>query len=490
MGRKRSSCRDHFKKYLILKKENSIIQKGDDNYMEEIPLKNLNHAEMPQIVTEVPGPRSRAIRTREDKHISPGLSAVALISGLAMSDGLGALVRDVDGNIFIDFSSGAVVTVTGHSHPKVVEAIQSQIGKFVHIYDYGSDIRAEFLDLLAETTPVGIDTFQMFTAGAETVEGGMRLAKAATKQHEFISLFRGFHGKTVGALSAMGGNYKKGFGPLAAGIVQTPNAYCYRCPLNLTFPSCNVACADFIENVFEQQTTGQVAAVMLEAIQGAGGVIVPPAEFMTKIQAFCKRNNILLFVDEVLTSAGRTGKMWATEHYDIQPDIITMGKGIASGFPLGIVGSSSELMQNWPWNQYNGGTSTFGGSPVSAAAALATLKVIKEENLVEHGAALGFYIKSRLLLLKDKHISIGDVRGVGMLMAIEFVQSRDTKERITQEQAEFLYREILKRGVLVASAAPIMRITPPLVLDEVLADRALDLIDEAISAFESKYHFG
>ena len=204
----------------------------------------------------------------------------------------------------------------------------------------------------------------------------------------------------------MGGNYKKGFGPLAAGIVQTPNAYCYRCPLNLTFPSCNVACADFIENVFEQQTTGQVAAVMLEAIQGAGGVIVPPAEFMTKIQAFCKRNNILLFVDEVLTSAGRTGKMWATDHYDIQPDIITMGKGIASGFPLGIVGSSSKLMENWPWNQYNGGTSTFGGSPVSAAAALATL------------------------------------------------------------------------------------ITPPLVLDEVLADRALDLIDEAISAFESKYHFG
>ena len=251
-----------------------------------------------------------------------------------------------------------------------------------------------------------------------------------------------------------------------------------------------MACADFIENVFEQQTTGQVAAVMLEAIQGAGGVIVPPAEFMTKIQAFCKRNNILLFVDEVLTSAGRTGKMWATDHYDIQPDIITMGKGIASGFPLGIVGSSSKLMENWPWNQYNGGTSTFGGSPVSAAAALATLKVIKEEDLVEHGAALGFYIKSRLLLLKDKHISIGDVRGVGMLMAIEFVQSRDTKERITQEQAEFLYREILKRGVLVASAAPIMRITPPLVLDEVLADRALDLIDEAISAFESKYHFG
>ena len=213
-------------------------------------LNQVQDESLPMVKTEIPGPRSRAIRERELKHISPGLSAVSLLSGLAMKDGLGALVRDVDDNIFIDLSSGAVVTVTGHSHPRVVEEIQNSIGRFIHIYDYGSDVRAEFLELLAAVTPDSIDCFQMFTAGAETVEAGMRLAKAATKNHEFISLYRGFHGKSVGALSAMGGNYKKGFAPLVAGVYQTPNAYCYRCPLGLTYPTCNVACADFIENVY------------------------------------------------------------------------------------------------------------------------------------------------------------------------------------------------------------------------------------------------
>jgi 4-aminobutyrate aminotransferase-like enzyme len=447
-------------------------------------LKQVKHESLPIVKTELPGPRSRAIRERELKHISPGLSAVSLLSGLAMKDGLGALVRDVDDNVFIDLSSGAVVTVTGHSHPRVVEEIQNSIGRFIHIYDYGSDVRAEFLELLAEVTPESIDCFQMFTAGAETIEGGMRLAKAATKNHEFISLYRGFHGKTVGALSAMGGNYKKGFAPLVSGMYQTPNAYCYRCPLGLTYPSCNAACADFIENVYQEQSTGAVAAVVMEAIQGAGGVIIPPPEFVKKISEFCKKNGILLFIDEILTSAGRTGKLWASQHYDAQPDIMTMGKGIASGFPLGIVGSRKELMENWPWDQFNGGTSTFGGSPVSAAAALATLKVIEEEQLVEKGAEVGAHIKSRLTEMKNKYQVLGDVRGVGMLMAVELVKDRDTKERISQQDAENLYRMILKRGVMVASAAPIMRITPPLVLSKQLADRALDLIDEAFAEFE------
>lgn len=447
-------------------------------------LEQVQHENLPLIKTEIPGPRSRAIRAREIKHVSPGLSAVSLISGLAMKDGLGALVRDVDDNIFIDMSSGAVVTVTGHSHPRVVEEIRNSLGRFIHIYDYGSDTRAEFLELLAEVAPEGIDCFQMFTSGTETVEGGMRLAKAASKKHEFISLYRGFHGKTVGALSAMGGNYKKGFGPMAAGFYQTPNAYCYRCPLGLTYPSCNVACADFIENVYQEQSTGSVAAVVMEAIQGAGGVIIPPPEFVKKIESFCKKNGILLFVDEILTSAGRTGKLWASEHYDVSPDIMTMGKGIASGFPLGIVGSRKDLMENWPWDQYNGGTSTFGGSPISAAAALATLKVIEEEKLVEKGAEVGAHIKSRLLEMKNQHEIIGDVRGIGMLMAVEFVTNRETKQRIKQEDAETLYKMILSRGVLVASAAPIMRITPPLVISRLLADKALDLIDEALTEFE------
>jgi 4-aminobutyrate aminotransferase / (S)-3-amino-2-methylpropionate transaminase / 5-aminovalerate transaminase len=338
--------------------------------------------------------------------------------------------------------------------------------------------------------PAGLDRFQMFSAGAETVEGGLRLAKSYTGKHEFISLYRGFHGKTLGAMSLMGGGYKKGFGPTASGFFLTPNAYCYRCPLGLTYPNCEVACADFIENVFEQETTGNVAAVVAEGIQGAGGVIVPPPEFLPKIQEFCRRNGILLFVDEVLTSAGRTGKLWASEHYDVQPDIMTLGKGIGSGFPLGVVASTEEIMSSWPWAQHNGGTSTYGGSPVSAAAGLATLMTLAEEDLVTNAAVVGEHMKRRLQEMQLRHPSMGDVRGQGMLIAVEFVRDRDSKERISAEEAEQLYRELVTRGVLVSSAAPIMRITPPLVLSKEMADRGLELFDEAVTAMEQQFKIG
>ncbi|MEV0611123.1 aspartate aminotransferase family protein [Polymorphospora rubra] len=453
-------------------------------------LQNIDVSELPRLVTEVPGPRSRALVDRERVHSSPGLSALSTLSGVAVSQGFGALVEDVDGNVFIDFSSGTVVTVTGHAHPTVVQAIKAEIEKFIHIYDYTSQSRADFLDYLVSVLPEGLDRVQMYTSGAETVEAGLRLARSHTRRTEFISLYRAFHGKTLGALSLMGGGYKKGFGPLASGFYQTPNAYCYRCPLMLEPKTCGAKCADFIENVFEQETTGNVAAVVAEAIQGAGGAIVPPPEYFTKIQEFCRRNDILLFIDEVLTSAGRTGKMWASEHYDIEPDIMTMGKGIGSGFPLGVVASSERVMSSLPWAQHNGGTSTYGGSPVSAAAGLATLITIVNENLIENAAVVGAHIKGRLEEMQTRHQSMGDVRGKGMLMAVEFVTDRQTKERISQEAAEYLYRELVTNGILVASAAPIMRITPPLVMTQELADRALDIFDAAVGRMENQYRIG
>jgi 4-aminobutyrate aminotransferase / (S)-3-amino-2-methylpropionate transaminase / 5-aminovalerate transaminase len=261
------------------------------------PLEELAAADVPILQTEIPGPRSRAIYAREEKHSSPGLSALATLSGVAMKEGRGALVRDEDGNVFIDFSSGTVVTVTGHSHPRVVGGLQEQLENFIHIYDYSSEVRADFFDYLASLLPETLNHFQLYSGGAETVEAALRLARSYTKRHEFIGLYRAFHGKTLGAMSLMGGSFKKGFGPLASGFFLTPNAYCYRCPLGLTYPSCRVACADFITQVFEQESTGDVAAVVVEAIQGAGGIIVPPPEFLPKIADFCKRNGILLYVD-------------------------------------------------------------------------------------------------------------------------------------------------------------------------------------------------
>lgn len=457
---------------------------------QHLALENLTAADVPILRTEVPGPRSRQAQARERGHSAPGLSALAVLSGLAMAEGRGALVRDIDGNVFIDFSSGTVVNVTGYAHPRVVARIQQELERFIHVYDYSSETRAEFFEELAAVMPPGIESFQMYSSGAETVEAAMRAAKAFTGRHEFVSLYRAFHGKTLGALSLMGGGYKKGFGPLAPGIVQTPNAYCYRCPLKLTYPSCGVACADAIADVVEQQTTGDVAAVVVEAIQGAGGVIVPPPEFLPKLQEFCRRNGILFYVDEILTSAGRTGKLWASEHYDVQPDIMTFGKGIGSGFPLGIVASRKEVLAAQPFSQLNGATTTFGGSPVSAAAGLITLKVIAEEGLVENGAVIGAHMKQRLEQMQLRHASLGDVRGVGMLIGIELVRDRDTKEPVTPEESAQLYLELVRRGVLVSGAGQIMRITPPLVLDQALADRGLDLFEEALTAFEARLGIG
>lgn len=454
------------------------------------PLEELTASEVPIIRTEVPGPRSRTIRAKEERHASPGLSALATLSGLAVDEGRGALVRDVDGNVFIDFSSGTVVAVTGHSHPNIVGPIQEAVGKFLHIYDYASQARADFFEYLASLVPETLTHFQMYTGGAETVEAALRLAKSYTKKHEFISLYRAFHGKTLGALSLMGGGYKKGFGPLPGGFFLTPNAYCYRCPLGLTYPSCGVACADFITNIFQQETTGDVAAVVVEPIQGAGGVIVPPPEFLPKIADFCKRNGILLYADEILTSAGRTGKMWAIEHFDVKPDIMTMGKGIGSGFPLGVVASSEEIMSVWPWAQPYGGTSTYGGSPLSATAGLVTLQTLVAERLVENAATVGAHMKQRLQAMQAWHPCIGDVRGEGLLIGVEFVQDRETKELITVDQAQTLYLELVRRGVLVSNAAPIVRVTPPLVLTRELADRGLDLFDEALGAFEAASGIG
>ncbi len=447
-------------------------------------LEDLTAADLPRLRTAIPGPRSLEIWQREARYSSPGLSALASLSRVAMKRGHGAIVQDVDDNLFIDFSSGTVVATTGHSDSDIVVGLQEELGRFLHIYDYASEARASFLEYLASVMPAGLDHYQLYTGGAETVEAALRLAKAYTKRHEFISLYRAFHGKTLGALSLMGGNYKKGFGPLPGGFFLTPDAYCYRCPLGLTYPSCNVACADFITNVFEQETTGDVAAVVVEPIQGAGGVIIPPPEFLPKIAEFCRRNGILLYVDEILTSAGRTGSLWAVDHYDVEPDIMTLGKGIGSGFPLGVVASREEIMSVWPWAQHGGGSTTYGGSPLSATAGLLTLRTIVDRGLAENAARVGEHMLDRLRDMMLGHPSIGDVRGKGFLIGVEFVRDKATKEPISGEEAQALYGEVVRRGLLVSNAGQIMRITPPLVLTEELANRGLEVYDEAVTAFE------
>jgi 4-aminobutyrate aminotransferase-like enzyme len=239
-----------------------------------------------------------------------------------------------------------------------------------------------------------------------------------------------------------------------------------------------------IEEVYRNESTGQVAAVVVEPIQGAGGIIVPPPEFLPKIAAFCKRNDLLLFVDEIFTSAGRSGKMWAFEHFDIDPDILSMGKGLGSGYPVGVVASSEPIMRDAPWAQHAGGSTTFGGNSVAATAAYATLRAILDGDMAGNAARVGAHMLERLRTMQQRHPVIGDVRGMGLVIGLEYVRDRETKEPIGQAEAEYLFFQCLRRGLLVPSAASIMRIVPPLVLSLELADKGLDLLEESIEALE------
>jgi 4-aminobutyrate aminotransferase-like enzyme len=450
------------------------------------PLEELTPSDVPVMKTEVPGPKSRALWGRERRYASPGLSALAALSQIVLEQGRGALVRDVDGNVFIDFATGMVGVSTGHCHPKVTSAIKEELDNFLHTYDMASKARVLFFEILAELMPEQLRRFQMYSGGTETVEAGLRLAKSYTKKYEFIGLYRGFHGKSLGSLSLMGTAYKEGFGPKAPGFMLSPNAYCYRCPLKLTYPSCGVACADMIEEVYKNESTGQVAAVVVEPVQGAGGIIVPPPEFLPKIADFCRRWGLLLFVDEIFTSAGRTGRMWSFEHFGIDPDIVSLGKGLGSGYPIGVLASSEKIMQDWPWAQHAGGSTTFGGNNVAARAAYTTLRVILEEDMMGNAARVGEHMLCRLREMQSRHPVMGDVRGIGLVLGVEFVRDRETKQPISEREAEYLFQQCLQRGLLVPTATAIMRIVPPLNISQELADRGLDILEESIAALERR----
>lgn len=448
------------------------------------PLEELTSLEVPIVQTEIPGPRSRELWGREHSYSSPGLSAVATLSQIVLDEGRGSLIRDVDGNVYIDFAMGMIGVSTGHCHPKVTAALKEELDNFLHTYDMASRARVSFFELLASVMPEQLQRFQMYSGGTETVEAGMRLAKSYTRKFEFIGLYRGFHGKSLGSLSLTATGYKTSFGPRAPGFMSTPNAYCYRCPLKLTYPSCGVACADMIEEVWRNESTNQVAAVVLEPIQAAGGIIVPPPEFLHKIQDFCRRNGILFFVDEIFTSAGRTGEMWAFEKFGLTPDIVSLGKGLGSGYPVGIVASSGEIMRDWPWAQHAGGSTTFGGNNMAARAAYITLKSILEEDMLGNVTRVGAHMLSRLREMQTRHPVMGDVRGTGLVLGVEYVRDRDTKEPISQAEAEYLFFECLRRGLLVPTATALMRIVPALNLSMALADKGLDLLEESIDALE------
>ena len=445
-----------------------------------MPAKTLNG---PHIRTALPGPNAKRVLEGDEKYISPSYTRSY---PLVAKSGRGIVVTDVDGNEFFDFSSGIAVTSTGHCHPEVVAAIQKQAAELIHMS--GTDFYYESLVTLAERlskiAPMpGPHKFYYGNSGTEAIECALKLARYHTKRQNIIAFYGAFHGRTMGALSltASKPQQRRRFAPLVPGVthVRYPDVYraCSGTPQD--GEKFALGCARFIEDKLFKTTLPpeEVAAIFVEPIQGEGGYVVAPSIFMQELRHLCDRHGILLVVDEVQSGVGRTGKWWAVEHTGVQPDMVCLAKGIASGMPLGITMTRAEIMDWVPGSH----ASTFGGNPVCIAAALATLGVIEREHLLRNAAAVGEHMLQRMAEWPKKHKLVGDVRGRGLMLGVEFVKDKKTKEYAAAER-DRIVELAFERGILFLGCGPsTIRIAPPLIVTKNEVDVALDVLEEAIT---------
>jgi len=440
----------------------------------------------PRVVTDVPGPRSQELWARDAAFHASNSSPAAQWLRIVLRDGRGAVVRDVDGNLFVDFSSGAVVANLGHAPPPVAAALAEEAGRLMHYFDFATPVRSAFFEALAGTLPPQLQTFQMYSTGAEVVEAALRLAKSFTGRYEVMSFHQAWHGRTLGAMSLMGGfPLKHGYGPFAPGVLHSPNANCYRCPLGLTRDRCEVACAALADRVYEQSSERRLAAVIVEPVQGVGGVIPFPPEFLAHLRQLCDRTGALLIFDEILTGVGRTGPMWAFEDSGVIPDVLLIGKGLACGYPISLIASRREVLDAGPFGRPGAGASTFASGNLACAAGRASLAMLEDGTILADGRRVGARILAALRDLAGRHPIIGDVRGVGMLMGLELVTDRAAKTPIEPAVARRLVVALARRGVLVAGGGAVLRITPPLVVGEEMALAGVACLDEALAEVEA-----
>jgi 4-aminobutyrate aminotransferase len=437
----------------------------------------------PDIRMPLPGPRAQAIIARDRARVSPSYTRDY---PFVMARGEGAVVEDVDGNRFLDCAAGIAVTGTGHSHPDVVAAIVDQARKYLHMSgtDFYYEPQVQLAEEMAAIAPIAGEVKSFFSnSGTEAVEAAIKLARYRTGRHNLIAFLGSFHGRTLGALATTSSKVvqRRGFGPMMPGVFHAPYPNCYRCPVGRVPETCAAECVAFIEDqiLVHLVSPDEVAAILVEPIQGEGGYVVPPREFHQRLRELTERHGMLLIADEVQTGMGRTGRMFACEHFDLSADIVAVAKGIASGLPLGVTCARADVM-TWPPGSH---ASTFGGNPVSAAAALATIRLLKEA-LIANADAVGRHLISGLRLLMDTHPLIGDVRGLGLMIGVELVRNRDTKERAIEERGR-LVQEMFQRGVLILGAGRnVVRFAPPLVLTIDQADTVVAIFDQALTAVE------
>jgi 4-aminobutyrate aminotransferase / (S)-3-amino-2-methylpropionate transaminase / 5-aminovalerate transaminase len=435
-----------------------------------------------------PGPRSRDIIAREQRHVAPGIQSFALYAGVAMARGEGSTLIDEDGNRYIDFIAGIGVGSVGHCHPHYVETLKQQVERLT-FGSFTTETRARFLELLSSMTPPGLTRIQLFSGGAEAVEASLRLAKSVTGKHEVLGFWGGFHGKTGGVLGLLGSDFKHGLGPFLPGQYLSPYADCYRCPLRLSYPSCGIACAEYVRDVIRFQTGGALSAIIVEPIQGTAGNVIPPPGFLKAVETIAHEHGALLIADEMITGFGRTGTMWAAATDGVTPDIMTVGKGMGGGFPLSGVISTEEFTAHKPWANPSASSSSYGGNPLASAAGLAALEIIVKEDLVRNSEMVGAVMLRRLEEMKERHRTIGEVRGRGLLLGLELVKDRATRAPLGRDVTRALYMECLRRGLAAMTYAPTVRINPPLVITEDEALAGLAILDEALTAVERAHGF-
>ncbi|MFQ6096243.1 MAG: aspartate aminotransferase family protein [Armatimonadota bacterium] len=433
----------------------------------------------PRIVVEPPGPQSRRLHARASRYMK-GYSSQVRLFPVAFERGHGVTLTDVDGNTYIDFSSGIYVTSLGHCHPKVTEAVQKAAATLMNCHDFTTPVKARLLEKLAEISPGDLNGVQFYDSGTTAVEAGLRVMRAATGRLEFISFHRDFHGKTMGAVSLARLDPSQGL--RAPGFFLVPRAYCYRCAFRMDYPDCDLYCVDYIRTVIHEETSRRLAGIVLEPIQGWAGSIVPPDEYLPRLRALCDEHDVLLMADEVLTCMGRTGKMFCVEHWDTVPDVMTLGKSLGNGFPVTamlVTDRYKDVVE-----KISASTSD-GGNPMACAAALASIEVIEEEGLCERAASLGEFFMARMRQMQERHPIIGEVRGKGLLLGIELVKDRETKEPFL-EAGEEVYRRAFGRGLAWIPAWHILRMSPPLIMTEEVAAKGLDIIEEAIAEVEGE----
>jgi len=433
----------------------------------------------PQIKTALPGPRAKKLIKLDKLLVSPSYTRVY---PLVADKGKGLWIHDVDGNIFLDFTSGIAVNATGHCHPKVVKAIQTQAGRLLHMSgtDFYYTPQILLAEKLASLAPGrGAKRVYFGNSGAEAVEAAFKLARWHTKRELNIAFFGAFHGRTMGALSLTASKtvQKKHYNPFVPGITHIPYAYCYRCAYNLTYPKCGLYCVQWVEDTLFRTTVPpeEVAAIFVEPIQGEGGYIVPPPDFHKQLNKIAKKYGILYVADEVQSGMGRTGKMFAMEHFGVTPDIIALAKGIASGLPLGAMIATAKIM-NWEAGSH---ASTFGGNPLSCQAAMATIELL-ENNLMKNATRQGQRLFKGLLELQKTYECMGDVRGIGLMAAVELVKDRETKKPATDWRNRII-KKTFEKGLLVLGCGEnSIRFSPSLTITAGEVDVCLSIFEDAV----------